>query len=604
MPESVTPERRNARNVGVERRLRRNMSVASGVLRRIAPLSRKARTEAFQASEGVKASRIQAMVSHVWFLLLLSALLASGAGAATDADTLRLGEAMYRKGVLPSGRPMRASVQGDIQLSGEMTACANCHRRSGLGSLEGTVLTPPTNGVRLYAPLQGIADIPGPFMKSTMFKNPPRPAYSDASLAAALRYGRDPAGRRFGETMPRYLLDDEEMKIMLFYLKHLSAEFSPGVTRDEIRFAVILGEDVKPSDRAALLLPLEAFFREEWNDRLPIITRLAAGRPYRKAVLDVWELKGPSATWGGQLEARYRQKPVFAVLGGLAEGSWAPVHRFCEKNLIPCILPLTDLPVVSTNDGYTLYFSKGLYQEGEAAAKYLSRVFALAPDKRVIQLYRDNEQGNALALGFADTWKKLGNAPLASRTLPAAGKTGENFWKGVVQESRNAVLLAWLGPDDLAGIEALSESGKRPATLFVSATMLAGALTSLPDAVRDFTFIAWPTRLPGEEEYSRSIVSNWLKYKKIPITNMTISSKAYFLTRLLSNVLLDMAGDFYRDFFLELLENATDQANSSVSYPNLSFGPGQRYASKGCYVVTITRGQNPKVIRQSDWIIY
>lgn len=404
--------------------------------------------------------------------------------------------------------------------------------------------------------------------------------------------------------MPRYQLDDEAMKIMLFYLKRLSAEFSPGVTRDEIRFAVILGEGVKPGEREALLLPLQAFFREEWNDRLPVITRLAAGRPYRKAVLDVWELKGPATTWGSQLEAQYRQKPVFAVLGGLAEGSWAPIHRFCESNAIPCLLPMTGLPVVSANDWYTLYFSKGFYQEGEAAAKYLTRVFALAPDKRVVQLYRDDEQGNALVLGFADTWKRLGNAPLANRVVSTAEKPGAQFWKGLAQEYPNAVLLAWLGPADLAGIEALAEAGKRPATLFVSATLLSGALTSLPDAVRDFTFITWPARLPGEEEYSRSIVAKWLINRKIPATNMTVSSNAYFLTRLLSSALLDMAGDVYRDFFLELLENGIDQANSSVTYPNLSFGPGQRYASKGCYVVTITRGASPKVIRQSDWVIY
>jgi hypothetical protein len=196
--------------------------------------------------------------SCLWSLLLSVTVLVAGAGAArgaegvaADKEMLRLGEAMYRKGVLPSGQPMRAYVQGDTELSGEMTACANCHRRSGLGSLEGTVLTPPTNGVRLYMPLRGIADIPGSIMKSTMFRNPPRPAYSDASLADALRYGTDPAGRQLSETMPRYLLDDEAMKIMLFYLKRLSAEVSPGVSRDEIRFATILGEDVKPGDKAA-----------------------------------------------------------------------------------------------------------------------------------------------------------------------------------------------------------------------------------------------------------------------------------------------------------------------------------------------------------------
>jgi ABC-type branched-subunit amino acid transport system substrate-binding protein len=537
-------------------------------------------------------------------LMLFCVLSAPGLGVATDAETLRLGEAMYRRGVLPSGQPMKAYVQGDIQLSGEMTTCANCHRRSGLGSLEGTVLTPPTNGARLYAPLQGIADIPGPTMKSSMFKNPPRPAYTDASLANALRNGIDPTGRRLNETMPRYRLDDKAMGIMILYLKSLSAENSPGVTGDEIRFATIVGGDVAPREKEAWLLPLEAFFREEWNDRLPVITRMAAGRPYRKAGLDVWELKGPPASWGGQLEALYRQKPVFALLGGLASGSWAPVHQFCERNAIPCILPLTDLPVVSATDWYTLYYSKGFYQEGEAAAKFLTRVFTLAPDKPVVQLFRDEERGRALARGFADTWKRLGKAPLKERVLPAAGTIGEHFWRDVVRQYPNAVLLAWLDPADLAGIGALTEPGKSPSTLFVSATMLGSRFTPLPDKVRDFTFITWPTRLPGDEEYSRLIVANWLKNRKVPVADMSISAGAYVLTRLLSNALLDMGGDYYRDFFLELLENEIDQASTSVTYPLLSFGPGQRYASKGCYVVTITKGQSPKVIRQSDWVIY
>jgi cytochrome c553 len=548
-----------------------------------------------------------------WLCLLpvLVAVLTAGAGAAlaakaaaADTGTLRLGEAMYRKGVLPSGQPMKGYVQGDTQLSGEVAACVNCHRRSGLGSLEGSLLTPPTNGARLYAPLRGIADIPGSMMKSTMYKNPPRPAYRDASLADALRYGTDPAGRRLSAAMPRYPLDDEAMKILLAYLKQLSAEVSPGVTGDQIRFATIVGEDVKPEERAALLLPLQAFFHEEWNERLPVITRLAAGKPYRKAVLDVWQLKGPSATWDSQLEAQYRHQPVFALLGGLAPGSWAPVHRFCERNGIPCILPQTELPVVAPRDWYTLYFSKGIYQEGEAAAKYLSRVFTLAPDKRVVQLFRDDERGSALAQGFAETWQRFGKAPLTNRVVSRGEQTGAPFWQGLAREYPNAVLLLWLAPADLAGIESLAAPGRPPATLFVSATMLAGALGALPDAVRDVTFITWPTRLPGEETYSSAIVANWLRNKKIAVTDLKVSSQAYFLSNLLSSALLDMAGDCYRDFFLELLENTADQSYTSVSYPRLTFGPGQRYASKGCYVVTITKGPEPKVLRQSDWVIY
>jgi hypothetical protein len=65
-----------------------------------------------------------------------------------------------------------------------------------------------------------------------------------------------------------------------------------------------------------------------------------------------------------------------------------------------------------------------------------------------------------------------------------------------------------------------------------------------------------------------------------------------------------MRNNTYRDYFLDLFDVLEDQAKNSSGYPRLSFGPGQRYASKGCYIVTITGGPQPKVVRQSDWVIY
>jgi len=530
-------------------------------------------------------------------------------------EALRLGEAMYRDGVLPSGRPMTAVVQGDIEVSGRMTTCSNCHKRSGMGSLEGGVVTPPTNGAKLYLPLKGQRDIPGTVMKRTMFTSPPRPAYDDEALVRVLQSGIDPAGRRLSDTMPRYHLDEDVAKIMVNYLKQLTSTVSPGVGEDEMRFATIVAGDVDPGDRDALILPLQVYLREEWNNQLSSLGSVwntrwynpgarQTGKTYRKAVLDVWELKGPAATWRGQLEAYYRKQPVFAILGGIVPGKWAPVHDFCEKNRIPCLFPDTNLPVVSANNNYTFYFSKGYYQEGEAAAKYLSRVVDLPPDKQLVQVYRDSDRGSALAGGFTDTWSKLGSSALTQRVVAAREKVDGKFWERLAATYPNAVILVWLDPTDLEGIDALAGEGSRPSSLFVSSTLLAGSFSPIPDRVRDFTFITYPTRLPEDGEYTRSIVISWMKMKKIPVTNLSISSKVYLLTRMLSFALMDMGVDFYRDFFIDLLDDGTDQTRSSLTYPVLSFGPGQRYASKGCYIVTLTKGANPKVVRQSDWVSY
>ena len=51
------------------------------------------------------------------------------------------------------------------------------------------------------------------------------------------------------------------------------------------------------------------------------------------------------------------------ILGRITTGEWKPIHEFCEKHHLPSIYPITDFPVISETDWFTLYFSKGLYQE-------------------------------------------------------------------------------------------------------------------------------------------------------------------------------------------------------------------------------------------------
>jgi len=558
----------------------------------------------------------------IGILLLFMALLGDSVLAAEDRETvaglpaaeaLRLGGIMYHKGQLPSGNPMPALVQGGIEMDGNMCSCTNCHMSSGLGSLEGGIVSPPTSGAKIYAPLRGQKDIPGSTMTRSMFKNPPRPAYTDESLATMMLTGVDPTGRTLSEVMPRYLLDDKEMAIMIHYLRNLSSTVSPGVTREEIRFATVVTADVSPEDRESLLQPLRAFIRDDWNGRLKALNNQwngvwnnsvapPEGNVFRKIELDVWELKGSPDTWELQLDAYYRQKPVFAMLGGITGGTWAPVHDYCEKNRIPCILPITDLPVISENNRYTLYISKGLYGEGEAAAKYLSRVFTLPADKQIVQVFRETMRGRALARGFTDTWGKLGKGELGNRVVQPSEKIDAEFWKKLSSAYPGAVLLLWLDPSDLATVGTLAGTENKP--LFFSATLLAGAYAALPDTIRDAAFIMYPFRLAEEQGYSRTTLNNWLKLKSLSVSNEKTASQVLLLKSVLSDALYNTGSDYYREFFLDNLDQSRDQTQTSITYPNLSFGPGQRYASKGCYVVTLTKGDKPKLVRQSDWVIY
>ena len=69
------------------------------------------------------------------------------------AKDRHLGERIYLEGILASGENIRAVVAGDIAVEGPMFACASCHLRSGLGTTEGSVITPRINAATLFAPL-------------------------------------------------------------------------------------------------------------------------------------------------------------------------------------------------------------------------------------------------------------------------------------------------------------------------------------------------------------------------------------------------------------------------------------------------------------------
>lgn len=338
-------------------------------------------------------------------------------------------------------------------------------------------------------------------------------------------------------------------------------------------------------------MPRGAFFKEEKNV------------PYRRYSLAVWELSGAPETWGAQLDGYYSEAPVFALLGGITSGEWAPIHQFAERNTIPCLLPITDLPVISDSDWYTLYFSKGTYQEGEAAARFLRRAEQLAANIPVVQVYRSTAAGRATARGFREARSTMGLAAPKDLELAVDHVVDAAFWNRLVEEQAGAVLALWLSPADLAGIGRLSLE-PRPPMVFVSSSLLGDDLATLPDPIRDITYVTDPYSFPEDEERSRLATRSWLKAKGLEVTHFDIQSKMYFVGWTLAGMVKMMRDDFYRDYFLEKADMMRDQYYSIAVYPRLSFGPGQRYASKGCYVAQLTTGPDPRLEKRSDWVIH
>jgi len=555
------------------------------------------------------------------FTALTAALVLAGSGsafAATDPprlsvdEQLRLGERMYREGILPSGEPMKAFVSGDVPVDGTAFTCVSCHLRSGLGSVEGEVITPPTNGRILYQPresyIKGSAFVPS-YSNYAKYL-PVRPAYTDETLATLIAAGVDPTGRSVVKVMPRYEIDDRDMAILIAYLKTLSGQPSPGVSEKHISFATVIVEGTDPVAVESMVLPLQFSVdrknalaaASKANDRVARMGYNMLGDLHSYTFsLSRWILKGAPETWRAQLEDYYRKEPVFALLGGISPGTWEPVHRFCEEHKIPDLIPIVNEPVISDHDWYTLYLSRGVRQEGEAAAGYLKSMSDLIKDRTIVQITRDNRRGQALADGFSSTWLAAGHKPAINIQLPAGDPLSAEKLQQIVTQDKPAVLLIWDDASLLPALTALAEQADHPDMVMVSGTWLGKQAKNLPGSLRKLVYLTWPYRLPQEDKRFDIAARKVLAGKRPNNYDPIIVRQEYVAQELLGKALMDMRGEYYRDFLLDTIGMMEDQY--FPLYERLSFGPGQRYASKGCFIVQVSPGENPKLERRSEWMM-
>lgn len=537
------------------------------------------------------------LIRAAWALqiLLLSAASAQAQpDAASLAAQLALGQRIYREGVGASGEPVAALGAAQVSLSGKDAGCIACHRRSGYGTSEGRYTVRPITGPALLQE-QTVA-VHSPRVKALLGTNQ-RPPYTEALLERAIRGGVDSAGKQLDPLMPRYALSDAEMKALSAYLLSLSAEPSPGVDDREIHFATVIQPGVAAERRRAMLDVMNAFVKDKDANMRSEEQRRQVGnmrmyRAYRKWVLHVWELSGPSETWGAQLEALYRQQPVFALIGGLGTASWRPIHEFSERLEIPSVFPQTDLPALAVSDVYTFYFSRGTALEGEVLAKFLREQ---ARPGRIAQVYRRDSAG---AAGAAAVRAAIGPAS-SVEDRPLDGPAGAAMWRDLCAARPDAVVL-WLSARELQAAGAPG-AGCSPA-IYLSNDASDGKRAELPFAA-DANVRAISVSDPPPKHDARLLRNRiWLHNKGIPVVDESVQVNTQFAMAVVSDVIGHLADSFSRDYFVERIEHAVGQTPMQSYFPQVSLGPGQRYAAKGASIVSLSEADR-KAPPVAAWIV-
>jgi cytochrome c553 len=598
-----------------------------------------------------------------WLLaaaLLLGAqvLQAQAPQAAATADLVEQGRRIYVEGAVSSGAPLRGVRFDSVEVSGARAACVTCHRRSGMGGVEGDLQVPPINGRFLFARRGDMAlAIMDPRVGRMMnrFHEP----YAAESLAAAIRAGVNVSGMQMNVAMPRYDLSDGDMKALTAYLTQLSANWSPGVSDESIRFATVIAPGVDAKRRQLVLDMLNSAFQQK-NGSTIVATGAAKnpGRRHmtsaaelvlgteRKWVLDVWELQGAPETWAAQLDEFYRRQPVFALLSGLSGDTWQPVHDFCERGRIPCWFPSVDLVPEAAEAVYPIYFSRGVALEAEVLAAHLRGQGGAMP-RRLVQIFRDDQAGR-------------GGAQALKRALAASGVAIEDrrLDASRVNDLRDALkaikandaAMLWLSPAEVAALKDVAPPPS--AALYFSAALADAERVDLSAAWKKQARLVYPYELPQKRAANLTYFHTWLKLRRLPLVDEPLQSEVYFAVNFMTDTVAEMLDNVYRDYLIERAEDMIGrretgkaegetreramlgtqeqlakrypkarrldeaaglslqpgQAPSMMTmrggttvYPRLTLGPGQRYASRGGYIVRF--GESGELAAETEWIV-
>lgn len=531
----------------------------------------------------VKPRSFGALFAHllISFDLLIGGTVSAAEPPLAPSSLLQAGERIYREGVDPSGTPLRAEWFVGVPLRPEQAACITCHRASGMGSIEGQTVVPSVVGQMLYQPGKATAVRFGPSYERRVA----RPAYTDVTLARAIREGIDPAGQPIAAPMPRFDLDEAAMAQLIAYLKSLSTATAPGVTDQEIHLATVMSEGVSSEKRRAMLTVLEAFVgeknggsRSQSRQTEPGVWTITDRRQWR---LHVWELSGPQSTWPQQLATHYRHQPVFALLGGLAAGPWQPIHDFCETSRLPCLFPSTDLPVLSATGTYSMYFSRGMSLEASALAQYLQEAKAAG---RVLQVVSDDPRSLAAAAAFRKALRRHGMPAPKERRL--AGAADARLWTALLRGKQGMNLVLWLPRPDLAALEGWAGNLER---VVVSSSLVEGRL-QVSEVLNGKVMAIHPFVQPGRSEQQLARLRSWLRSKGIASGDERIQAEAYFAASTVSLGLTQIADTYSREYFLERIEDMNENTATESIYPRVTLGPGQRFASKGAYLLAVPPG--------------
>ena len=491
------------------------------------------------------------------------ALLNAATALADDPAQLDLGRRIYEDGIGSDGHAIQAQTASGRVEEGAAVACMRCHRRSGMGAVEGMIRIPPVCGRALYA---GTRLRDRVVMSMDGFRgrgwNQAHPPYDPVSLARSIEAGQNANGLTMMTMMPRFSLGAADFAALSAYLAQLSYDWSPGVDEHTVEFATVIAPGVEPRRKQAFLDTFHAAVEIKNSNTLPGHRHMINAAEMvmnieRSWNVQVWELQGPQDTWAAQLDALYHDHPVFALVSGLSDSGWAPMQALCDREHMPCWFPSVPLPPARQGAmDYGLYFHEGVRLEAHVLSAALAD--ATVSPRHVLQIAGGQGSGAAAAAALeADLQAQPAFRKTRLQRVAAADDSGASL-TGMQPDKLRAslagtragdVLVLWLAPDELAALDGVQPP--RGVHVYVSGVLAQGNQTAVPMAWREAVTWVYPYELPSRRIQNMATFHSWLALHHLALVDEVMQSEVFFAVNYLQFTMSEMLDNVYRDLLLE-----------------------------------------------------
>jgi len=183
--------------------------------------------------------------------------------------------------------------------------------------------------------------------------------------------------------------------------------------------------------------------------------------------------------------------------------------------------------------------------------------------------------------------------------LPLAQAHAAGDVRGALGSVRTGdTVVLWLRSDDLSE---LPVDPPQNAAVFASGLMAGLENAPLPAGWRSATRITSPVDLPKHRAVRLVYPLTWFRTQHIPVVAERVQVDTYVACQVLSEAVGHAFGDLLPDHVIEQIENMVSFKLLDGFYPRLGLAPGQRFASKGGYIVRLAEANGGPVVAQTDW---